>query len=172
MMDVTVLRVGHRLCRDARISTHVALTARALGAKKIVYDAEASEVRESVEGVVSQWGGDFQVEYAEKPLKYVREFDGIKVHLTMYGLGLNEKIGELLNLEGNLLVIIGGGKVPADMYHIVDYNISVGLQPHSEVAALAVFLDRLFSGKSIDAGYENANVSVVPQKAGKKVISA
>ena len=39
------------------------------------------------------------------------------------------------------VVVVGGTKVPSEVFHLSDYNISVGNQPHSEVAALAVFLD-------------------------------
>ena len=34
---IVVLRLGHRLKRDERLSTHVGLASRALGADKIIY---------------------------------------------------------------------------------------------------------------------------------------
>ena len=58
-MSVTVLRLGHRFARDARISTHLALTARAFGADRIVYDVEDSSVKSSVDAICESWGGGF-----------------------------------------------------------------------------------------------------------------
>ena len=95
--------------------------------------------------------------------------DGIKIHLTMYGLELNKKIGEIKSSNKNILIIVGGQKVPADLYEMVDYNISVGTQPHSEVAALSVFLDRLFEGKELDRKFPGGK-EIVPQECGKKII--
>ena len=43
--------------------------------------------------------------------------------------------------EKEVIVVVGGTKVPAETFEIADFNVSVGNQPHSEVAALAVFLD-------------------------------
>ena len=37
---IVVLRLGHRIGRDARISTHCGLVARALGANKIIYSGD------------------------------------------------------------------------------------------------------------------------------------
>ena len=41
--------------------------------------------------------------------------------------------------EKEVIVVVGGTKVPAETFEIADFNVSVGNQPHSEVAALAVF---------------------------------
>jgi len=38
---ITVLRIGHRISRDKRITTHVALVARAFGADKILIEEVA-----------------------------------------------------------------------------------------------------------------------------------
>jgi tRNA (cytidine56-2'-O)-methyltransferase len=43
-------------------------------------------------------------------------------------------------------------------------------QPHSEVAGLAVFLDRLFEGRELDREWANAEKRVVPMATGKKVL--
>jgi tRNA (cytidine56-2'-O)-methyltransferase len=169
-MTVTVLRLGHRFSRDARISTHVALTARAFGAGSIVYDAKAVDVKESVDRITSSWGGDFRVEFTSRWRRYIQEFDGLKVHLTMYGLPLRDVMPSVRGAR-DILVIIGGAKVPSEVYHMADYNVGVGSQPHSEVAALAVFLDRLFCGESIDADF-GGKLRIVPQERGKKVVEA
>jgi tRNA (cytidine56-2'-O)-methyltransferase len=45
----------------------------------------------------------------------------------------------------------------------------VGNQPHSEVAALAVFLDRLFLGRELEGKFEGG-LKIVPQARGKQVL--
>ena len=64
---IVILRLGHRIGRDARISTHCGLVARALGAKKIVYTGEKDEqLLGSIKQVAKNWGGGFSAEYAER----------------------------------------------------------------------------------------------------------
>ena len=61
---VEVLRLGHRIIRDKRISTHVALVARAFNAKKIYYTGQKDDIMEnSVMKVVKNHGGTFEIEY-------------------------------------------------------------------------------------------------------------
>ncbi len=166
-MDVYVLRLGHRRDRDKRISTHVALTARAFGAKGIYFDTEDESVFRSVRDVVERWGGDFFIEHANWR-KLLKGFDGLKVHLTMYGVPLPEKIGEIRKRD-RVLVVVGAEKVPPDVYELCDMNISIGTQPHSEVAALAVFLDRVL-GTVFDLKFDDAKIRVVPSERGKVVV--
>ena len=90
------------------------------------------------------------------------------VHLTMYGLHVDDVIEELRG-ESELLVVVGAGKVPAEVFELSDYNVAIGHQPHSEVAALAVFLDRLYEGKELHREFEGAKLRVVPSEDGKKV---
>ncbi len=73
---IAVLRLGHRPERDKRITTHVALTARAFGgADKIIIAAEEDEhVKESVEDVVNRWGGPFEIEFNPSWKKILREW--------------------------------------------------------------------------------------------------
>ncbi len=163
-MEVYVLRLGHRPERDKRISTHVALTARALGAKGIYFSSFDEKVFESVRDVVSRWGGDFFIEEVNWR-KLLKNFDGIKVHLTMYGIPLPEKIEEIKRTE-KLLVVVGAEKVPSEIYELCDYNISIGNQPHSEVAALAIFLDRVLD-KTFNLRFDNAKLEIVPSERGK-----
>ncbi len=167
-MEVYVLRLGHRPERDKRISTHVALTARAFGAKGIYFDVEDRSVFESVKDVVDRWGGDFFIK-AVNWKKLLRTFEGLKVHLTMYGIPLPQKVEEIKKAE-RVLVVVGAEKVPPEVYEMCDLNISIGTQPHSEVAALAVFLDRVL-GKVFDVSFEDAKIRVIPSERGKKVVS-
>ena len=173
-MAVEVLRLGHRGDRDKRISTHVALTARALGADRIIFTTEDEHVENSVKKVVESWGGDFEFVVEKHWKKYIKEFKkrGIIVHLTMYGANINEIMPEIkeMSRDKDILVVVGAEKGPKEVYELADYNISVGNQPHSEVAALAIFLDRLFEGKTLYRDFENAKIKIVPSNKGKVVI--
>jgi tRNA (cytidine56-2'-O)-methyltransferase len=64
---------------------------------------------------------------------------------------------------------VGAEKVPAEIYELADWNVAVGNQPHSEVAALAVFLDRLFQGRELDGEFEDG-LKIVPSPRGKQVL--
>ena len=162
---IRVLRLGHRAGRDDRISTHVGLTARQWGADEIVYSGQHdSSMMESVEDIVDRWGGSFEVSYTEEWKKEIKEFEGLSVHLTMYGEKINEKIEDIkTEFEEDLLIVVGAEKVPRWAYTEVDYNISVGNQPHSEIAALAVFMDRIQDGE-IKEGFEDADIEVEPSE--------
>jgi len=46
----------------------------------------------------------------------------------------------------------------------------VGNQPHSEVAALALLLDKLQEGKSIDQDFSNPKLEIIPDLERKNVI--
>jgi len=167
---ICVLRLGHRIERDKRLSTHCGLAARALGAEKLVYSGQRdSGLEESIDSVTMQWGGPFQIEYAENPMKVIRNWKDKKVHLTMYGLPVQKKIQEIRKVK-NLLVVVGGEKVPPEVYQECDWNIQVTGQPHSEVSALAVFLHEYFQGKELEKKYRKAEKIIVPQERGKKVL--
>ncbi len=166
-MEVYVLRLGHRE-RDKRVSTHVALTARAFGARGIYFSVYDKNVFESVKDVVRRWGGDFFIEEIKNWRKFLKDFDGAKVHLTMYGIPLTQKIDDIKKAD-KILVIVGAEKVPAELYELSDYNISIGNQPHSEIAALAVFLDRVLEGKVFEIKFKDAELEVIPSERGKIV---
>ncbi len=60
-MKVNVLRLDHRRVRDARITTHVCLTARAFGASKVILSGdEDKKIMENIRDVVKRWGGNFE----------------------------------------------------------------------------------------------------------------
>lgn len=172
-MKVVVLRLGHRISRDHRISTHCGLVARALGADGIVYSGEHDQsVVDSVTSVAKEWGGRFGVAYEKSWKKAVsghKKKGFAVVHLTMYGMPVQKAIGKIKR-KGKILVVVGGEKVPWEMYDLADFNVSVTSQPHSEIAALAVFLDHAFGGKELGRKFPGARKTVVPQERGKKVI--
>lgn len=171
--EVVVLRLGHRPGRDNRMTTHVGLTARALGADGVVIAGAASGAKETISDITDRFGGPFGVELTESPKQTIREWEGSVVHLTMYGLPIQDVEAELRehHREEPVLVVVGAEKVSFDVYERADYNIAVTNQPHSEVAGLAVFLDRLFEGRELARSWENASQRVVPKATGKKVES-
>ena len=163
---IKVVRLGHRAGRDDRISTHVGLTARQWGAEEIVYSGQHdSNMMESVNDIIDRWGGSFEVRYSDEWKKEIRSFDGLKIHLSMYGEKINDKIGRIKqeSVEEDLMIIVGAEKVPRWVYTHVDYNISVGNQPHSEIAALAVFMDRI-QEHGVKEEFEGAEIEVEPSK--------
>ncbi len=166
-MTVEVLRLGHRPLRDKRITTHIALVARAFGGDKMVMSVLDEKIVESVENLVENWGGEFRVENTDDWKAYVKNFEGSVVHLTMYGMPVDEMVGEI---KGDVLVAVGSEKVPREAFDLADYNISVGSQPHSEVSALAIFLDRLFKGSAFKKPF-NGKLSIQPSTRSKVVKS-
>ncbi len=169
--EVSVLRLGHRPGRDNRMTTHVGLTARALGANRVVIAGDASNSKTTIEEVTDRFGGPFTVELTDSPRAMLRRFDGTVVHLTMYGLPIQNVEDDVraAHTEAPLLVVVGAEKVPFDVYERADYNVGVTNQPHSEVAGLAVFLDRLFEGAELDREWTEATHRVVPKETGKLV---
>jgi tRNA (cytidine56-2'-O)-methyltransferase len=172
---IYVLRYGHRPGRDKRITTHVALVARAFGAHGFILSSIHDEnVVNSIRKVEERWGGRLYIETGVNPYKYVvdwKEKGGLVVHLTMYGLPVDEVIDEIRDSGKDLLVVVGAEKVPRFFYEEADYNVAIGNQPHSEVAALAVFLDRYYMGKELYLSFPDAKLIIVPSRKGKKVIS-
>ncbi|WP_336002570.1 tRNA (cytidine(56)-2'-O)-methyltransferase [Halorientalis halophila] len=174
--EVAVLRLGHRPGRDERITTHVGLTARALGADRVILAGDAAGRADTVADITDRFGGPFETETVDSWRPVLRDFEGSIVHLTMYGLEVQEVEAEIreTHREGRdpLLVVVGAEKVPFDVYEKADWNVAVTNQPHSEIASLAVFLDRLFEGRELDREWEDAEKVVVPQAVGKRMEAA
>jgi tRNA (cytidine56-2'-O)-methyltransferase len=170
-MIIEILRIGQRLVRDDRVTTHVALVARAFGASKIFMNEVNPEIKSTLDRVNKSWGSNFQVEFIEdwRSLLKSKRKDFKIVHLTMYGENINNS-EDILKREDQILIVVGAEKVPRDVYDKADYNVAVGNQPHSEISALAVLLDRIQNGKQFDAKYDNARFQIIPTKKGKRVI--
>jgi tRNA (cytidine56-2'-O)-methyltransferase len=166
---IAVLRIGHRIERDKRITTHVALVARAFGADTIFITTKDEKIKKNIQLVCKRFGGDFQVETGLDPKKIIKSWKGTIVHLTMYGVEL-EKVVDHIDKDRDLLIIVGAEKVPPHFYEIADINISVGNQPHSEVAALALFLDR-YTKAAWQRKNFHGNIQIIPCVKGKKVLS-
>ncbi len=168
-MKLFVFRLGHRPERDKRISTHVFLAARAFLCSSGFYSgSKDKELEESIKKVVKNWGGDFKIKYEGNWKKFIKNFPGIKIHLTMYGIPFQEKINEIRKNKENKLIIVGGEKVPGEVYEMADYNIAVTNQPHSEVSALAVFLHEFWQGKELKKDFKG-KLKIIPQEKGKKI---
>lgn len=174
MMIINVLRLAHRKKRDARITTHVCLTARAFGANGIILSGEHDKkIMENVESVVERWGGDFKISYNKNYMNVIEEWQrkgGEVIHLTMYGVQANTKIAEIKESKKDKLIVVGGSRVPTKVYKKADWNISITNQPHSEVSSLAIFQHLLMEGKEFDLEFTDGKMEIVPEEHGKTVI--
>jgi len=171
-MVIEILRIGQRLVRDDRVTTHVALVARAFGASKIYMNEVNPEIKDTLDKVNKTWGGNFEISFIDDWKKLVKEKknDSVRiVHLTMYGEDINN-VESKLEEEKDLLIVIGAEKVPRGIYDLADYNIAIGSQPHSEISALAIILDRISKGRKFSASFDNAQRKIIPTKQGKNVL--
>jgi tRNA (cytidine56-2'-O)-methyltransferase len=170
-MRVVVLRLGHRPERDKRITTHVGLVSRAFGAREMLMDVRDPSVEESLADVVERWGGSFRlrsnVSWRGEAANW-KEAGGKVVHLTMYGSRLSDVINDIKSHDC-IMVVVGAEKVPAEIYQMADWNVAIGNQPHSEVAALAVFLDRLMEGQELVKNFKGG-LEIIPSVRGKHVV--
>lgn len=168
-MKVYVLRLGHRRIRDQRITSHCGLVARAFGVDGVTYSGERDEnLERSIRKVVKNWGGPFEIKYEKNWKKVIKNWKGKIVHLTMYGLPIQGVIGKIRKCKKDILVIAGSEKVPTEVYHLSDWNVAVTNQPHSEVAALAVFLGDFFEWE-LKKKFKNRKIEIIPYDKGKKV---
>lgn len=170
---VYVLRLGHRPARDKRVTTHVALVARALGANGFILEGVCDErVERSLKRTLQCWGGEMEYVCGVDGREYVEEWKkagGEVVHLTMYGLPVDEVIGVIAASGKPKLIIVEAERVEGYYYRAADYNVAVGNQPHSEVAALAILLDRLYRGRELYTNFYGARAKIVPTPGGKVV---
>ncbi|MCY4490236.1 MAG: tRNA (cytidine(56)-2'-O)-methyltransferase [Thaumarchaeota archaeon] len=172
-MAIEVVRIGQRLVRDDRVTTHVALVSRAFGAERIFMTEVNPDIKDTLSKINETWGGSFEIEFVENWKHIIREKKKSSkiIHLTMYGEPIND-IQDDLMAENDILVVVGAEKVPREIYDIADWNISVGSQPHSEISALAILLDRIQSGKQFGMEFPNARRKIIPAKKGKDVVMA
>jgi tRNA (cytidine56-2'-O)-methyltransferase len=93
------------------------------------------------------------------------------VHLTMYGIPIQDAAGDLRKLE-RTLVVVGGPKVPGKVYHEADYNVAVTSQPHSEIAALAITLHEMQGGEELKRSFGKSRLRILPSARGKRVVES
>jgi len=171
-MVIEVIRIGQRVVRDDRVTTHVALVARAFGAKKILMTEVNPDIKDTLEKINNTWGGDFSIEFIDswKPVIKMKKENSFKiVHLSMYGEEIND-IQSDLRKEEKLLIVVGAEKVPREIYEYADYNVGIGNQPHSEISALAILLDRIQKGNQFNKVFSGAKRKIIPTKKGKNVV--
>ena len=170
--SIRVLRVGQRYVRDDRTLTHLCLVSRALGAESIYLEDAEKDVVGTLEEVNRTWGGDFKAVLGSPWRRVIQEAkkEGRKVvHLTMYGLPIQEVV-EDLRKENRLLIVVGGPKVPGKVYHEADYNVAVTSQPHSEIAALAIVLHEIQNGEELKRTFQKSRLRILPSARGKRVV--
>ena len=173
MGRVVVLRMGHRFFRDARTTTHVALTARALGADGVIIaDKEDKTIEHTIREVGRKFGGHFFVETGIPWRKTVRDWKergGAVAHLTVYGQKLLNVIQEIRQGDRDLLVVIGAEKVPTEVFKLSHWNVAITSQPMSEVGALGIFLNHFFGDRAFENVFPNAQVQILPTRDGKRI---
>jgi tRNA (cytidine56-2'-O)-methyltransferase len=62
---IEVVRIGQRIVRDDRVTTHVALVSRAFGAEKIFMTEVNPEIKDTLKKINNTWGGNFIVEFID-----------------------------------------------------------------------------------------------------------
>lgn len=162
-----ILRLNHRIERDKRLTTHVALTGRAFGAKGFIYTGEPDKKLErSITSVHGSWGDEtpFEVVYWDDwvtKCHLMKRAGAMLIHLTMYGVPIQEADQWIASESKKrpVFFVVGGAKVPPEVYRLCDLDVSVTGQPHSEVAALAVTLDRCYQ-TAIETEFPNASRKV------------
>lgn len=168
---IEVVRIGQRLVRDDRVTTHVALVSRAFGAKRIYMTEVNPEIKDTIEKINKTWGSNFEIVFIDKwkPILKKKKDEKFKIiHLSMYGENINS-VEEDLRKEEDLVIVVGAEKVPREIYELADYNVGVGSQPHSEISALAILLDRIQKGKQFEMEFPGAKRKIIPTKNGKNV---
>ena len=169
-MNITVLRLGHRPQRDKRLSTHLILCARALGAEKVIYSGdEDPRLEDGIRDIVERWGGNFDIQYETNWRGVIKQWNGKIVHLTMYGIPVEKVAPEISKHEEPLLVVVGGPKVPRDVYEHASWNVSVTTQPHSEVSALSIFMYLLQGEAALQHEFPGGSIKITPNERGKEV---
>jgi tRNA (cytidine56-2'-O)-methyltransferase len=172
MKRIVLLRLGHRPERDKRITTHVGLTARLLGAEGMLLASDDPGIVRTLEDVVRRWGGDFYIKNNinfKQEIKDWKALGGKVCHLSMYGVNLPNVTDELKKCD-MLMIVVGAEKVPPEIYQLADWNIAVGSQPHSEVAAVAITMDRIADGEPLEMEFLDAELTIIPTDRGKQVV--
>ena len=142
--DIVILRYGHRIVRDQRVTTHCCLAAGAFGASEVIIcGSEDKELEKTIGRVNSKWDEKLKISYTDswiKTAEALRKNGYFLVHLTMYGDNYSRAVKREISKAGKICVIIGSQKVEPAVYEIADRNIAIEKRPHSEISALAIFL--------------------------------
>jgi tRNA (cytidine56-2'-O)-methyltransferase len=148
------------------------LVSRALGAESIFLEDAEKDVTATLEAVNRRWGGGFQAVLGaswRRAVQDAKKEGRSVVHLTMYGMPLQDVVKDLRKLE-KVLIVVGGPKVPGRVYREADFNVAVTSQPHSEVAALAIVLHEIQSGEELKRAFPKSKLKILPTAHGKRVV--
>ncbi|MDD3178077.1 MAG: tRNA (cytidine(56)-2'-O)-methyltransferase [Candidatus ainarchaeum sp.] len=171
---IKIIKLDHRPLRDKRITTHCALVSRTFGADEFLYAGVCDkELEKNIINTNERWGDlGFKIKFIKEPLEFVKKYkgNGTIIHLTMYGGKILEYIENIKKNKKEMLIIIGGPKVPGEYYKLADFNISVTNQPHSEVAALAIILNYI-NPEYLEKDLFKSNIKIIPNKDHKNVIN-
>ena len=174
-MKIKLLRLGHRIHRDHRTTTHCALVARAFGSSEMYYCGnEDDSLQSSIKKVNESWGGDFSVTFIKSWKSFInkcKKENNFIILCTMYGKNIPDLESELRSILDNhdIMIIIGSEKIPPELINLSDINVAISNQPHSEVAALAILLVRLFQGKQLNLKFTDSKLNIIPQEKGKSI---
>lgn len=157
---ITVLSIGEK---NPRVKLNLCLTARAFGAAKIIFvgrrDANISKHISAINGT---WGGIFKVDFASSVKSAVEPLTKYKsVYLTMFGLPLKQ-LKYTVKTYKNILLIVTSKEYDKQVGELADFKLSITSQPHSQAAAIAIFLHEFFDGREQAMQFQNAKVKVVP----------
>ena len=73
LFDIDVLRLGHRKGRDPRITTHLALVSRAMGASNFILSGDEDEkLFSNIHSVNERFGQGLSCRYEKSPMKLLR----------------------------------------------------------------------------------------------------
>ena len=174
-----VLRLGYRMGRDPRITTHLALVSRALGASHFLLAGDEDEgLFANIASVNERFGGTMSCEHVSGAMGWLKRFTqndagdgepGVAIHLTMYGEPYRKAIPRIRR-DRPVVVVVGGAKVPSEVFEYAQYNVAVGNQPHSEVAALALFMEEWFGQGGTERHFPDARLVIEPSARGKYVV--
>ena len=175
-----VLRLGYRRGRDPRITTHLALVSRALGATHFLMAGDEDDALfANLASVNERFGGAMTCEHVSGAMGWLKRFTqhdagdgepGVAIHLTMYGEPYREVIPRIRR-DRPVVVVVGGAKVPSEVFEYAQYNVAVGNQPHSEVAALALFMEGWFGQGGSERHFPDAKLIIEPSARGKSVVA-
>jgi tRNA (cytidine56-2'-O)-methyltransferase len=173
-LKIVVLRLSHRYVRDDRATSHLFLTARAFGADGVIYTGQRDrKIEATIQEIAEAWGGIFDVKYRQNGVEVLKEWKrsgGDIIHLSMYGLSIQNVVEDIRTSPEDKLIVVGGAKVPKYVYEEADWNVAVTSQPHSEISAVSIFLHELLEGRELSKSFINAELVIVPQVRGKKIL--
>ena len=107
-MNIEILRIGQRVLRDDRVTTHVALVARAFGASKIYMNEINPDIRDTINQINTTWGGKFEIEFITDWKNVINSKKNTSkiIHLTMYGENINEIQNDIQKEKEVLIVVL------------------------------------------------------------------